>query len=111
MKTPALVWLFLSAAGTAAGAALPSFSDELLDQPTLSLSEAVKSGELQPTKEEPVPVFETSGAGPLGPVRIVSRMPIIEAGTMMNIAMPIGGPKAGLDLKLIIEDPGIEAAR
>jgi hypothetical protein len=110
MKLHVLVWLATFGAISAAPE-LPTFSEKAIPAPVLSLSNAVKSGELsKPGSAGKNITAALRSALPKGPRRLVSRMPIIVPPRPVDGNMPIIAPDPSIDYKLIIKVPGVESA-
>ena len=111
MKITALV-LFLSASAlSASDAALPSFSEKLFDRPELSLSEAVKTGQLPPFDLAKNPAVEILRRASAGQKRIVSRMPVIEPTSEVDRNMPIVAPRADIEAKMLVKEPSVDSVK
>jgi len=109
--------LFLSASALSASAlsaanpALPSLSERLLDRPELSLSEAVKSGQLPPFDPGARTAAEILRSASTGHKRLVSRMPVIEPSAEVDRNMPVIAPRADIDLKMLVKEPSVDSVR
>lgn len=111
MKIPTLVWLLSASALSAANSELPSFFEKLLSRPELSLSEAVKSGQLPRVDPEAKTAAEMFRRTSTGQKRLVSRMPIIEPSSDVDRNMPVVAPRSDIDLKMTVKEPSVDSAK
>lgn len=110
MKSHASALLFCSSLVVAAPPSLPSFSEKLPATPPLSLSEAVRSGELGPVNRESPASAQWFRRAPPAEKRYVSRMPVIEPPADIDRDMPVT-PKPGTDYKMTVKEPAVESVK
>ena len=111
MKIRALLCLLSASALSAADVAFPSFSERLTDHPQLSLSQAVKSGQLPTFDPQAKVTAEKSRRASAGQKLVVSRMPIIEPSADVDRAMPIVAPTSDVDFKMMMKVPKVDSVK
>ena len=112
MKITALFLLLSASALSASDSALPSFSEKLYDRPELSLSEAVKNGQLpllDPVKKPRVEMILRRAS--TAQKRVVSRMPVIEPTSDIDRNMPIVAPRTDIEAKMLVKEPCVVSMR
>ena len=90
---------------------MPSYSEKLFDGSELSVAESLKSTKLPklyPAAKAAVELFANSSAGRRRPV---SRMPVIEPSADVDPNMPVGAPRSGVDLKIIVKEPDVDSVK
>ena len=114
MKLSSLVFFLISCLASIAAPALPSvpnFSDRLTARPPLTLSEAIRSGDLPPVDDDTKRTLEWIRSPVPKETRYVSRMPVIAPDQGVGREMAVIAPKTGTDFKGIVQEPKIESTK
>jgi hypothetical protein len=111
MKITSLVMILSVCALSGTRAALPSFSEKLHDRPELSLSEAIKAGQLPKLDPEAKARAERLLRTSTEQKRLVSRMPVIEPSADVGQNMPLIAPKADTDYRMIVKEPAVDTMK
>lgn len=109
MKHPFLVWLGLSCTLAAAESPRPSFSEQLMPLPELSLSAAGRPGEVSLPGPDTKPVGAAVRAPAAEPPRLISRLPILAPPRDVDPNFPVATPDPAIDYKLRLIEPRVES--